>query len=310
MGTIRELLATDALIGTEKIRAARLEGGGERRLAAQPAVKRDGATHIDLGEDARRETLVATVDEAQYQRLVNLRLSAKVHTMVHPFFGVFEGRVFSTRYTATDRTHVEATIVLVEEGDRSQNVINTGGESDGLAAAADKVRAIVADVFLGIDVLNDLAPPVAVVVAVAEFTIAWDSFDASIDDVQVLASGPNELAALFGDLAEFAVALGDAIDAAVGEIEEFVISDVPDLLFSAIDLARAVVAEAQALEGVIWTTFHPTRAVLLSQLVFDLLGSVSDVNIDLVLDANPELIDVLAIQAGVPINLPVILEAP
>ena len=94
MSETREKIAGEAQIGAVKFWATRATPQPTpRRIVEYGGIGVNGGQTEDLGKNARREILNATVDEIVYLDLDEIKNQAKVVTCVHPLFGVFQGRV-------------------------------------------------------------------------------------------------------------------------------------------------------------------------------------------------------------------------
>lgn len=302
---IRKLLAADARIGDVKLPVASVSGGGARRLQAQAAPKRDGETFQDLGEDAEGVTFKSTLREDVWLDLREIMRAARVVPVVHPFFPMFKGRIHSMQYEATGRSHVEATIVVKEEGEHQAQPLSAVSEVR-LGQAAAVVRAKADDVFQDLTAVGDLPDlPVSLVNASAALSDRYTSFDLVLISVERGDASFQDLSGAWNDLAAASSLLLSELALAAETNEELFFSDSDDLVPVLLWSAREAVLAAQTVEGVVWTTFTPTAPVMLMELAFDFLGLRTDAAVDSILDANPELIEVFYVPRGTPINLPV-----
>lgn len=302
MPTPRQQLATKAKIGTMEIWVQLIKGNRPRRLVRYPGVKVDGEKLEDIGEGARTETWEAYLDEFEFARLEALRKEANVQTVVHPLYGTFQARIADLAHEITPRHGLKATITLVEDGfpaaDRAEAVL---GEAEP-ASARQKARAA-KSVYDDLD-FDDLELPADLVSSQETFEESWAAFDQTIADVESGATTPDSLSGAYVDLGASVEDVLRDWEAAEVLDGDLLLYDLEDVLLELMDAARLAV-EASLVTSTTWTSFEARAALSLPELVADWFGDVDDATLDLVLDYNPELIDLMAIDVGTQIVLPV-----
>jgi prophage DNA circulation protein len=306
MTTTRQSLAGKLKIGTWEAWAKSLSGGGTRRLAGQKAIGVDGETFEDLGEDARRETMSAELDENEWQKLDNLRRAAKIYTITHPLFGTFQGRIVSCPYQAGLRDMVDAEITLVEDGEPTSNA---AAVTITLPAAAQAYKAQKAAYDDASTDWDGLAIPASTDSSKSSFDSAMSDFDAQVDSAREGDASWEDLSSVYDDLGStggtFLDSLDELTDSALDVVNDVLDLGMDSLTYAVIDAARTCIGAATDQVTNVWRTLRTTTPVSVAELAVDWLGSDDDDSIDAILAANPQIVDLNYVPTGIELQLPV-----
>ena len=299
---VRELLAGQAQIGSVKFWATRANPVPyPRRVVEYTGVGVDGAVTEDLGRDARRETITATVEENIYSDLDAIKNEAKVVTIAHPLFGVFEGRLLDVTYEAGPNDMVDIVCTLVEHGDASVLLI-----APTQTTASAKQAANSAFDNLGLDDLDGLADfPTSsgLPAAGAGMNASFASFSSVMEQVSSADALWTDVASAYNELASAGDLLIDTVDAFADATQDMV--DMVDETYSLINVARDYVDAVERQVGTAWQDLQVKVPMSLAEIALDLIGDASEETIDMLLDRNPTIIDICAVPIGTALSIPV-----
>ncbi len=301
MASVRESIASECKIDTLKFWATGVSASRQRMLVGHGGIGIEGERFEDLGEGARRESLQAELFEDEYMKLDSIFADGKRVSFTHPLFGVRQVRIENISYRAGPRDMVDATIIVVEDGEReialAPAVLNLGNEAQRWSGAvsnlAAETAALAADGFSILDV-------VTTDVALA-FNAARDAFSGVVELAQAAEAAVEELAASYGD---FAAATNDIIN--FFEDAGGVYATIADLAHESIAIAQDVVRSVSVLDYAPWNTMQVRAPVLIGAVVREYLGADTEDNINLLMQYNPTLIDAGMIPAGIELVIPVV----
>ena len=307
MTTTRDDTLVLCRIGSLEFPAISASGGEtERRIAAHGAIGMDGQFTEDLGEDARRDTLNAVLTEEQWLKLDRIRRAGKVVDIVHPLFGSYRGRVVSCPYEAGEMDHVDVSITLIEEGEHRQYTIQPSLAQSAQAAQNALYDVLAASTELYEALGSDGADFIASANLVAE--AAFASYGAFLDDILEGAEKTwGEAGAAFDAFAESMGAVVEVVDtlSSATAITESA-SALVDACYASIAAARAVVDSVGSEITDMWTSLDVPIDRTIDSILEEHFGEVSEEYLDTLLSSNPELIDLVAVPAGVSLRLPVL----
>jgi hypothetical protein len=303
MTTTREKIAGQAQIGNVSFWATRATPQPTpRRIVQYTGVGITGAQTEDLGQDARTETLTATVDELVYLDLDQIKKEANVVTIVHPLFGVFQGRVLDVTAEATPDPMVDITVTVVEHGDPADLFAPIRASTASLSNSAS---AAYADMSGDLDDLDDFPTDTGLPSANQNFQGAYNNFTAVADSVNSADAVWTEAAAAYNELATATNVLIDTIDDYAAATQEMV--SIVDSAYELIDVTRTWVDTMANQAESVWQDFRVLHPLSLAEIALDIMGDASEETIDLLLERNPTLIDVTAVPIGVNLSVPVVL---
>lgn len=307
MTTTREQVAAPAKIGSFEFEATVVSGGGRRNLAPQGGIGRDGEDHDDLGEAGRREQLEADLDEIGYQKLENLRRAAKPYTIVHPLLGAFWGRIHGINYQGNPEPDLlKVTIELVEEGDHTTQM---PAVVLSLSAAAQAARSAYDD--LGWDDLDGLADiGTADLDGVLDntgtaFKGAWGDFDDLMSAAELGTATWEEVSDGFVALGEGVQGLLDELPQAYEQCEKWITTSWEHGLHALMGAAGDVVTAARGAGAAFMRQVKVKSPQSIWELSKEWLGADDDETVNEILEANPQLIDLVAILPGTELQIPV-----
>jgi hypothetical protein len=300
MASVREQLAAKCKIDTVEFWAQSVQGGFRRNLVGHGGIGVEGERFEDLGEEARRETVQAELFEDEYLKLVAVFENGKKVGFTHPLFGVKQVRIEQISYRANDREMVDATIVLVEDGEREMQlapvVLDLGTE----AAKWDGVEAKYAEV--STQIVADGYPVSGVIDSVIEqeFSIQFSSFS---DVVELALTGEAIIDEVSAAYETMAAAANDFIS----EFEDLsaVYAPYVDLGYETIAVGQDIIRSMSVLDSGPWNLFMTQVPTLIGDIAAEYLGVDSEENVDLILEHNPQLLEVGLIQPGFEIVIPV-----
>ena len=298
---VRESIAGQALIGNVEFWATSATPiPSPRRIMQYTGVGVDGAVTEDLGQNARIETLTATVDEDIYSALDKLKKAAKVLMILHPLFGAFEGRILDVVPQAGPDDMVDITVTLVEHG-KPVDIFVTPVKT----TASAKQATASAYANLGLGALNNLPTSTGLPAASAGMSSGFASFSAVMDSVDSADGLWADVSAAYSELAQAGDILIDAIDAFEDATDDMI--DMVDVTYEVLNTARDYVGAMEQQFGTVWQNLLITRPLSLAEIALDLMGDASDDTIQLILDRNPTIIDICAVPIGLEISIPVAL---
>ncbi len=302
MTSIREQIAGEAQIGTVKFWATRATPQATpRRIVQYGGVGVDGAALEDLGEDARVEILNATVTEFVYQDLKAIKTAAEKVTIVHPLFGVFEGRLWDVTYDAGPNDMVDIVCTCIEDGDPADLFIT---RIDTTASAKQSATSAFDDLGLDdLDGLQDLPTSTGLPAAGTNLTSSWNNFSTVMDDVSQADALFTDVAAAYNELASAGGELIDAIDEFSDATQSMV--NLVDSTYELLNTARDYVDAMEKQVSDVWQNLMITTPMSLAEIALELIGDASEETIDIILDRNPTLIDICAVPIGVELSIPV-----
>jgi hypothetical protein len=301
--TRSKILVPTKIAGIEFV-ATSVKGGGSRRLNRAPAIGVDGEGLDDLGEGARVEEFEARLDEAVYQQLEEKRRDAKVYAIQHPLFGVFQGRIESINYTADSRNLVNATIVVVEDGDATFALAPVTVSFPKAGSSAKANNNLFSDALTDLDGLDGI--PDSVSTASANAQSAADAFNDGVDAVENDDASWQDLGADFDNLGSSTNDFIDAFDAAAPDLPEMYDTGAVDAAYNALASARDAVDAAQRLTAMTWQPSLLVEDVSVSALARDWLPDLTEADaIDQILESNPGILDLNVVPAGVELLIPV-----
>jgi hypothetical protein len=299
MSDIRDLLAGQAQIGPVKFWATRAtQQPTPRRIVQYIGVGVTGASLEDLGENARTEIMNGIVDENIYNDLLKVKRAAKVVTIAHPLFGVFEGRLVDVTYEAGPDDMVDIACTCVEDGDSIGLFVTAVVTTAQKKQSAD---SIFNDMDLG--ELDDFPSSTGLPSAGSGLSSGYASFSAVMDSIESADALWTDASAAFVDLAEAGNAVIDAIDGYAASTQSMI--DLVDSTYELLDVARDWVDSVQNQVGSVWQNLKVTSPVSVAEVALELIGEDTEDVIDLILDRNPTLIDINAIPVGFQLSVPV-----
>ena len=306
--TTRDKIVTKCKIGGIEFVATAASGGQTRRIARYEAIGWDGAALEDYGEGPRVETIRGRLDEIIYSKLRNVQQAGKAVEIIHPLFDVFDGRIEQISYEADTKSLVNATIVVIEEGAPqiiSVSALTLPQASAVYTGATNAFNEGIDDLPAGI--------PTALSSSITAAQGANDEFGTSLESVLDDDADFGVLGGLFDDLATemngVIEAMDDAVNAVynetIGAVEELVDSTISDAAYAVINAAQDAVTAAQQETAVVWEPFTVIEELSVAELAIDWLGEDSDKNITLILESNPAIIDVNAVDSGFELLVPI-----
>lgn len=306
---LRKLLAGQAQIKDVKFWAVRASTQEpQRRLAMYAGIGVDGAVTEDLGQDAGIEVLEAIVDEDVYNKLYVIKHEAKVVTIVHPLFGVFEGRLANITYDAGPADMLNIVCTCIKHGDPAGLFVasaNTTAQNKATANSAyDDLSTPTGDNMTLSD-LGDFDISTGLPAASTNFASAFGTFSAIMDTVAAANGLWTDAAAAFTEFAESAGDLIDVIDDFADATQEMV--DMVDKTYYLLDVARDWVDSVERQASTVWHPFKVRNPLSLAEIALSIVGDDSEDVIDAILNRNPTLVDICAIPPGVELSIPVTL---
>ncbi len=299
---LRASLAGMAQIGPIKFWATSAQTNpNPRRIVQYIGIGVDGAVTEDLGQNARTETLNATVEEDIYIKLNDLKNEAKILIIVHPLFGAFEGRIIDAVPTAGPQDMVDIVVTVVEHG-KPIDVFVLPQKTT--ASAQQSASAAFAN--LGLDNLDGLADfdsSTGLPAAGAGMNNSWASFSSVMDSVSTADALWTDVSAAYNDLASAGNVLIDAVDGFVDATQDMI--DMVDSTYELLNEARDFVDAMEQRIGSVWQNLQVTTPLSIAEIALDLIGDDSEETIDLILERNPTLIDLNAVPIGFELSIPV-----
>jgi hypothetical protein len=300
MASPREALAAKCKIDTVEFWAKTASGGFRRNLAGHGGIGIEGQRFEDLGEDARKETITAELFEDEYLDLLSVYSAGKRVSFTHPLFGVKQIRIESYQYQANENDMVDVTIVVVEDGERKQDFdfafLNLGAEATRWAGFVNDFSLEIEQITLdGFDPSEYLDTTISLT-----FFDSINAFSSIIDVALEAEAAVDELAAAYSD---FAATADDFVNELEDSLSAF--SPLTDLVYESIAIAQDVVRSVSVLDNAPWNNFLVQAPVLIGDIALDFLGADNEDNIDLLLEYNPQLIDVGIISPGFELVVPV-----
>jgi len=297
--SLRSSIAGEAQIGSVKFWATRATPQSTpRRVVQYTGIGITGAVTEDLGRNARTEILNATVDETVYLDLDGIKNAGKVVTIVHPLFGVFEGRLVDVTYDAGPNDMVDIVCTVVEHGDPTDFFIIKVGTT---ASKKQSVDAVFAD--LDLDELGDFPTSSGLPSAGAGLSNGYSNFSSVMSAVSAGDGLWADVSAAYSELAEAGNTLIEAVDAFEDATQEMI--DMVDTTYELIDVARDYVDAMEKQVADVWQNLRIDTPLSLAEIALELVGDASEETIDLILDRNPTLIDICAVPIGVTLSIPV-----
>jgi len=304
MASIREQLAAEADIGGVTFWATSASGpGAPRSIVQHGGIGVTGAVTVDLGRPARTETLKATVDETVFLKLIAVKDAAKVVDITHPLFGTFQGRVQDVPYEAGPDDMVDITVTVIEHGEPSILLAPAVVTLSSAAADADAAFANLGD---DLDGLGDFPLTDDLTNNITNINSSYSTFSGALDDAQQGVASFEDIAAEFTAFAQAGQALVDSVDTAWDTVTELADFSVQDLVYETIDAARDCVNSMERQLGNVWEEFQVRGSVSIAELAREFIGADDDDSIQLILDRNPQIVDVSAILPGVSVSIPIL----
>ncbi len=299
---LRATLAGMAQIGPIKFWATSAQTNpNPRRIVQYNGVGVDGAATEDLGQNARTETLNATVEEDIYVKLNDLKNEAKLLIIVHPLFGAFEGRIVDAVPTAGPADMIDMVVTVIENGKPIDVFVLPANTT-----ASAKQSATAAFANLGLDDLDGLADfdsSTGLPAAGAGMNNSWASFSGVMDAAQSSDALWADVTSAYSNLADAGNVLINTVDGFVDATQEM--ADMVDSTYSVLKEARNFVDAMEQQAGNVWQDLKITTPLSLAEIALDLIGDDSEEIIDLILERNPTLIDLNAVPVGVQLSIPV-----
>jgi len=301
MASLRETIAMEAKVGSVKFWAKRANPQPTpRRLAQYIGVGVTGASLEDLGRNARVEILTAEVTEDIYVDLDFIKDAAKVITIQHPLFGVFEGRLADVTYDAGPNDMVDIVCTCIEDGDPKVLFVPAANTTAQKKQSADSTfDNLTLSAF-------DAAPTSSgLPSASASLDSSFSSLSAVMDAVSSADALWADASAAFSDLASAGDVFIDAVDSFQDATQEMV--DMVDTTYELINTAREWVDAVENQVAGVWQNMRITTPLSIAEIALGLVGKDDEDTIDLILSRNPTLIDLNAVPVGFELSIPISL---